>query len=64
MDEEKLSEAEIKRKNRAEKKRKNEEEKGTLYAFVFIVKDTHVLFKKNTYFMSIKKYSNNNMKTS
>jgi len=64
LSEEKLSEEEIKRKNRAEKKRKNDEEKGKLYAFVFVIKDTHVLFKKNTYFMSIKKYSNNNMKTS
>jgi len=42
--EEKLNEAEMKRKNRAEKKRKNEEEKGKLHAFVFIIKNTHVLF--------------------
>jgi len=64
VNERKLSEEEIKRKNRAEKKRRDEEEKGKLYAFVFVIKDTHVLFKKNTYFMSIKKYSKNNIKTS
>jgi len=63
-DKNKLSEEEIKRKDRAERKRRNEEEKGKLYAFVFIIKDTHVLFKKKIHILCQLKNSNNNMKIS